>query len=72
MCMTPHGPDVSTFEAASTVDLKPTKLPEDSLSFMFEVHPQLLCVPKLLLNDTQQQRAKEMHLRLKLITSISS
>lgn len=34
--MTPHGPDTATFEKASTVELKPTKLPEDTLAFMFE------------------------------------
>ena len=40
-CMMPHGPDAKTFEAASTADLKPTKIPGGSLAFMFEVHQQL-------------------------------
>ena len=40
-CMMPHGPDAKTFEAASTADLKPTKIPGGSLAFMFEVHQQV-------------------------------
>src|SRR5690348_5650777 len=35
-CMTPHGPDTATFEKASNAELKPMKLPEDTLAFMFE------------------------------------
>jgi homogentisate 1,2-dioxygenase len=38
MCMTPHGPDTDTFEAAITADLVPAHLPKDTLAFMFEVH----------------------------------
>jgi len=35
-CMTAHGPDTSAFEKATTKELKPEKLPEDTLAFMFE------------------------------------
>eukprot|EP01118_Nematostelium_gracile_P008877 TRINITY_DN2965_c0_g1_i1.p1 TRINITY_DN2965_c0_g1~~TRINITY_DN2965_c0_g1_i1.p1 ORF type:complete len:443 (-),score=100.19 TRINITY_DN2965_c0_g1_i1:20-1348(-) len=35
-CMTPHGPDTPTFEKASTAELKPVRLPENTLAFMFE------------------------------------
>jgi len=36
-CMTPHGPDASTFQKASTqTPLQPAKLPENTLAFMFE------------------------------------
>ena len=34
-CMTPHGPDGSTFEKASKAELKPTRI-EDTMAFMFE------------------------------------
>jgi len=34
-CMSPHGPDASTFEKASTAPLSPVKL-TDTLAFMFE------------------------------------
>ena len=34
-CMTPHGPDTATFEAASQAQLEPSYL-EDTLAFMFE------------------------------------
>ena len=34
-CMTPHGPDAATFEAASQAQLAPRYL-EDTLAFMFE------------------------------------
>lgn len=35
-CMASHGPDAQTFESASKGDQKPQRLPDDSLSFMFE------------------------------------
>lgn len=35
-CMASHGPDAATFNKASTEELKPQRLPDDSLSFMFE------------------------------------
>jgi homogentisate 1,2-dioxygenase len=40
MCMTPHGPDAATFEAAVAGDGQqaPAHLPPDSLAFMFETH----------------------------------
>lgn len=34
-CMSAHGPDVATFEAASSADLKPHKI-DNTLAFMFE------------------------------------
>jgi homogentisate 1,2-dioxygenase len=34
-CMSGHGPDATTYERASTTDLKPQKI-EDTLAFMFE------------------------------------
>jgi homogentisate 1,2-dioxygenase len=34
-CMQPHGPDLATFDKASTVELKPHKL-ENTLAFMWE------------------------------------
>ncbi len=42
MCMTPHGPDAETFEAASSLnggaEDAPHHLPRDTLAFMFETH----------------------------------
>lgn len=35
-CMTPHGPDAQTFEAASKAELHPERVAEGSLAFMFE------------------------------------
>lgn len=35
-CMAAHGPDAATFNKASTEELKPMRLPDDSLAFMFE------------------------------------
>eukprot|EP01090_Pellita_catalonica_P021752 TRINITY_DN8225_c0_g1_i1.p1 TRINITY_DN8225_c0_g1~~TRINITY_DN8225_c0_g1_i1.p1 ORF type:complete len:447 (-),score=64.43 TRINITY_DN8225_c0_g1_i1:128-1468(-) len=35
-CMTPHGPDSTTYKKHSTIELKPEKLPDSSLAFMFE------------------------------------
>jgi homogentisate 1,2-dioxygenase len=34
-CMLPHGPDIDSFERASTIDLQPHKL-EGTMAFMFE------------------------------------
>ena len=34
--MTPHGPEKAVFEKASTMELKPMKVGEGSLAFMFE------------------------------------
>ena len=34
--MSGHGPDMKSFEAASTMDLKPAKVGEGSMAFMFE------------------------------------
>jgi len=35
-CMVGHGPDAATYNKASTGDLQPIRLPDDSLAFMFE------------------------------------
>lgn len=35
-CMVSHGPDAATFDKASTETLQPMRLPDNSLSFMFE------------------------------------
>eukprot|EP01132_Coremiostelium_polycephalum_P000795 gene795-989_t len=35
-CMTPHGPDTHTFNTGSVAELKPTKIPDVALAFMFE------------------------------------
>ncbi|EFA82917.1 homogentisate 1,2-dioxygenase [Heterostelium album PN500] len=35
-CMTPHGPDADTFNGAIGAELKPTKIPDVALAFMFE------------------------------------
>lgn len=34
--MTAHGPEAETFEKESNADLKPTKVGEGSMAFMFE------------------------------------
>ena len=35
-CMTPHGPDTDCFEKATKDELKPMRIAEGSLAFMFE------------------------------------
>jgi homogentisate 1,2-dioxygenase len=35
-CMTPHGPDAKTFEGASNAALKPERVAEGTMAFMFE------------------------------------
>ena len=35
-CMSGHGPEGEVFEKASSADLKPSKVGEGSLAFMFE------------------------------------
>lgn len=35
-CMTPHGPDTKTFETASNAELKPHRVADGTLAFMFE------------------------------------
>ena len=34
--MSPHGPDAKTFEQASSVELKPVRVADGTMSFMFE------------------------------------
>lgn len=43
--MSGHGPESSVFDKASTVELKPLKIGENSLSFMFET-AYMLKMPK--------------------------
>lgn len=38
MCMTPHGPDTTTFEAASRGADAPSHIGRDTLAFMFETY----------------------------------
>jgi homogentisate 1,2-dioxygenase len=35
-CMTPHGPDTTTFTGASAANLVPERISENALAFMFE------------------------------------
>jgi len=35
-CMTPHGPDTSTFQQQTEAELKPVRIPDSTLAFMFE------------------------------------
>jgi homogentisate 1,2-dioxygenase len=35
-CMTPHGPDTATFDKASNVELKPHRVADGTMAFMFE------------------------------------
>ena len=35
-CMTPHGPDANCFEKAVAEELKPMRIAEGSMAFMFE------------------------------------
>lgn len=35
-CMTPHGPDAKAFEMASNAELKPVRVADNTLAFMFE------------------------------------
>ena len=54
MCMTPHGPDATTFERAVAIDSDaPEHLPRDTLAFMFEVPAQTHAV----LRTTRAQHA---------------
>lgn len=47
VCMTPHGPDLASFEAASRIDTqKPQRLPDSTMAFMFEVSH----TPRVMLN----------------------
>jgi homogentisate 1,2-dioxygenase len=47
---TPHGPDSDVFSDATKAALKPVKLPDDGLAFMFETN-QFLQVTKAALQD---------------------
>jgi homogentisate 1,2-dioxygenase len=48
--MSGHGPESSVFEKASTVELKPMKVGENSLSFMFET-AYMLKMPKFAMTN---------------------
>ena len=39
--MTPHGPDKSCYKSASKMELKPERVADGTLSFMFETYYQL-------------------------------
>jgi homogentisate 1,2-dioxygenase len=52
-CMTPHGPDASTFLAASSAKLEPTYFGE-GLAFMFESTLMLKVTPSALASDALQ------------------
>ena len=44
LCMTPHGADATSYEAAVGAGDTPSHLPRDTLAFMFETHltPRLM------------------------------
>ncbi|MET9970493.1 homogentisate 1,2-dioxygenase [Streptomyces sp. NPDC006356] len=46
-CFTSHGPDLTTYEHASTVELAPRKV-DDTLAFMFETRLPLVVTPQAL------------------------
>jgi len=54
-CMTPHGPDKATFEAASTADLKPVRVADNTMAFMFETTFQLKLTDFSMYSKLRQQ-----------------
>eukprot|EP01087_Luapelamoeba_hula_P007990 TRINITY_DN1982_c0_g1_i1.p1 TRINITY_DN1982_c0_g1~~TRINITY_DN1982_c0_g1_i1.p1 ORF type:complete len:455 (-),score=62.84 TRINITY_DN1982_c0_g1_i1:39-1379(-) len=44
-CMTPHGPDTTTYTGASKAELKPERVAESALAFMFESTYMLALTP---------------------------
>ena len=52
-CMTPHGPDAATFEAASQAQLQPRYL-DDTLAFMFESSRVIEPTPFALTTEARQ------------------
>jgi homogentisate 1,2-dioxygenase len=44
-CMSSHGPDRQTFEKASTEELRPVRIPDTTLAFMFETTYLLALTP---------------------------
>lgn len=53
-CMTGHGPEAEVLEKASTVDLKPSKVGEGSLAFMFET-AYTMKLTKNFMHDNESQ-----------------
>ena len=48
--MTSHGPEAAVFDKSSTSELKPIRIPDTDLAFMFESH-YLLKVAKVACDD---------------------
>ena len=52
MCMSPHGPDLASFEAATRVDTQvPQRLPQTTMAFMFEMN----LVPRVMVSALESQ-----------------
>jgi homogentisate 1,2-dioxygenase len=51
-CMSGHGPETAVFEKASTKELKPEKIGEGSLAFMFET-AYIMKIPKFALEESK-------------------
>jgi len=46
--MTPHGPETAVFNAASTAELKPVRVADNTMAFMFESHLMMRLTPAAL------------------------
>ena len=56
VCMTPHGPDTASYEAAVSVDTQvPQRLPSGTMAFMFEVSQ----TPRVMLTALQSPQREE-------------
>jgi homogentisate 1,2-dioxygenase len=53
-CMSPHGPDVDTFEKASTADISQPHYIRDTMAFMFETRRVIRPTPAALSSDALQ------------------
>jgi len=53
--MTPHGPDSTTFENASNEELKPVRVAENTMAFMFE--------SSLMLGVTEWGMSNQVHIQ---------
>lgn len=58
--MSGHGPDKEVFEKASTAELKPMKVGENGMSFMFETAYQLKMTDYSMSKDTQDTKYHEV------------
>lgn len=54
-CMTPHGPDAQTFDAASALDTRQPQYLRDTLAFMFETRRVIRPTPTALASPLRQQ-----------------